>query len=55
MLFLITEIEVVTIAYEITMSIENKIKFYVGIIISISNIENIVLKICVLLKISYFH
>ena len=44
MLFLITENEVVTLAYEITMSIENKIQFYVGIILSISTIENIMIE-----------
>ena len=45
MLFLITEHEVITLAHEITLSIENKNQFYVGIILSISIIENIELKI----------
>jgi len=44
MLCLITENEVVTLANEITMSIENKNQFYVGIILSISTIENIVIE-----------
>ena len=45
MLFLITENEVVTVANETTMSIENVNQFYVGIILSISTIENIVIEI----------
>ena len=45
MLFLITEHEVITLAHEITLSIENKNQIYVGIILSISIIENTELKI----------
>ena len=41
MLFLITKHEVIALAYEITLSIEHKNQFYVGIILSISTIENI--------------
>ena len=44
MLFLITENEVVTLTNEPTLSNENKNKFYVGIILSISTIENIVIE-----------
>ena len=44
MLFLITENEVVTLANEITISKENKIQFYVGIIVSKGTIENIVIE-----------
>jgi hypothetical protein len=42
MLCLITENEIVTLANEKTMSLENKNQFYVGIILSISIIKNIV-------------
>ena len=45
MLFSITEHEVITLAHEITLSIESKKKFHVGIVLSISIIENIELKI----------
>ncbi len=45
MLFLITEHEVITLAHEITLSIEHKNQFYVGIKLSISNVENIELTI----------
>ena len=44
MLFLTTECEVVTLTNEPTLSNENKNKFYVGIILSISNIENIMIE-----------
>jgi hypothetical protein len=44
MLFLITENEVVTLTNEPTLSSENKNKFYVGIILGISAIENIVIE-----------
>jgi hypothetical protein len=44
MLFSITENEVVRLTNETTLSNENKIKFYVGIILSISTIENIVIE-----------
>ena len=44
MLFFIAENEVVTLANEIILSIENKNQFYVGIILSISTIENIVIE-----------
>ena len=44
MSFLITENEIVTLANERTMSIDNKNQFYVGIILSISIIENIVIE-----------
>jgi hypothetical protein len=44
MLFLITENEVVTLTNEPTLSNENKNKFYVGRILSISTIENIVIE-----------
>ncbi len=39
--FFITENEVVTLTNAKTLSNENKNKFYVGIILSISTIENI--------------
>jgi hypothetical protein len=41
MLFLITENEVLTLANNITLSIENKNQFYVGIVLSISTIESL--------------
>ena len=44
MLFLTTECEVVTLTNEPTLSNENKNKFYVGIILSISTVENIVIE-----------
>ena len=45
MFFLITENEVVTLTNEPTLSNENKKnKFYVGIILSISTIENIMIE-----------
>ena len=44
MLFLITENEVVTFAKETTLSNENKNQFYVGILLSISTIENIMIE-----------
>ena len=44
MLFLTTECEVVTLTNEPTLSNENKNKFYVGIILSISTIENIMIE-----------
>ena len=44
MLFLITEHEVITLAHEITLSIEHKNQFYEGIELSISIIENFELK-----------
>ncbi len=45
MLFLITEYEVITLAHEITLSIEHKNQFYEGIKLSISKIEKIELKL----------
>ena len=39
MLFLITENEVITLANEATLSIENKNQLYVRIILSINTIE----------------
>ena len=45
MLFLITVHEVITLAHEITLSIEHKNQFYVAIKLSISIIENIELKV----------
>jgi len=44
MLFLTTECEVVTLTNEPTLSNDNNNKFYVGIILSISTIENIMIK-----------
>jgi len=44
MLFLIPENEVVTLTNETTLSNENKNKFYVGIMLSISTIENIAIE-----------
>ena len=44
MLFLITENEVVTLANEATLSIENKNQPYVRIILSINAIENILIE-----------
>ena len=44
MLFLITENEVVTLANEATLSIENKNQLYVRIIMSIIAIENILIE-----------
>ena len=44
MLFLITENDVVTLAYETTFSIKHIIQFYVGIILSTSTIESIVIE-----------
>ena len=43
-LFLITENEVVTLANEATLSIENKNQLYVRIIISIIAIENVLIE-----------
>ncbi len=43
-LFLITENEVVTLANEATLSIENKNQLYVRIILSINTIENILIE-----------
>ena len=43
-LILITENEDVTLANEITLSIENKNKFYIGIILSICTIDNIMIE-----------
>ena len=43
-LFLITENEVVTLANEATLSIENKNQLYVRIIMSIIAIENILIE-----------
>ena len=43
-LFLTTECEVVTLTNNPTLSNENKNNFYVGNILSISTIENIVLE-----------
>ena len=44
MLFLITENEVVTLANEATLSIENKNQLYVRIIMSIIAIEKILIE-----------
>ena len=44
MLFLITENEVVTLANEPTLSIENKDQLFVRIILSINPIENILIE-----------
>ena len=44
MLFLSTDNEVVTLAKETTLSIENKNQFYVGIIVSRRTVENIVIE-----------
>ena len=44
MKFLTTECEVVILTNEPTLSKENENKFYVGIILSISTIENIVIE-----------
>ncbi len=44
MLFLITENKVVTLNNETTLSNEQKNKIYVGIIMNISTIENIVIE-----------
>ena len=44
MLFLTTENEAVTLTNETTLSNVNKNKFYVGIILSVSTIENIVIE-----------
>ena len=44
MLFLINENKVVTLTNETTLSNENKNKFYVGIILSMSTIENIAIE-----------
>ena len=42
--FLTTQCEVITLANKKTLSNENKNKFYVGIILSISTIENIAIE-----------
>ena len=44
MIFLIGENDAVTLANEIILSIENKNQFYVGISLSISTIENMVIE-----------
>ena len=44
MLFLTTECEAVTVTNVPTLSNENKNKFYVGIILSISTVENIMIE-----------
>ena len=54
-LFLITEHEVVTLTLnEATLPIENKIKFYERIILSITLLKNILIENIQFLKITYF-